>query len=186
MISLQICVLYIVSNSPFAWMDEGCQIIEDGRIVVIEPTIVRRIDHTSDLPAGTFYIAEDSYVEYWTTPSLRISFGTFLDFHSHRHYRSHRHKHYKPRYVYRGSHRHHTRRGHTRLKRKYSSHSRHHRRHTSRHNRVVRPSSRTTRARHSTKHRVKRKVRSNTKRTRRAPVKRRTSPPKRRYAKRSR
>lgn len=100
MITVQACILYIVSGTSIGWVSDGCYVEENTNIVTSAPDIVYRVN---ELPTSQkLYLVEDTYVNYWTTPSIRITFGSFFG------YRSHHHRHRRP------ARRHHTQRAHRR------------------------------------------------------------------------
>ena len=160
MILLKACVLYIVSGTSVGWVSDDCQFVEEENIAILEPSVIVRVD---ELPKSQkLYLVEDTYVEYWTTPSLRVSFGTFFGYHSHHTHRRHRIRAHRRHY--------HTRRS--------VAHRRHHKKRIKRGRRVsptrrVSSSPRSVRVRHPHRRSV-RKVRK-TKKVRRGTTKRRST-----------
>jgi len=160
MILLKACVLYIVSGTSVGWVSDDCQFVEEENIAILEPSVIVRVD---ELPKSQkLYLVEDTYVEYWTTPSLRVSFGTFFGYHSHHTHRRHRIRAHRRHY--------HTRRS--------VAHRRHHKKRIKRGRRVsptrrVSSSPRSVRVRHPHRRSV-RKVRK-TKKARRGTTKRRST-----------
>ena len=81
MIVLKACVLYVISGvggfATTACYTEGTNIL-----MVSSPDYVYQVEHVPK-EVVTYRVA-DSVVEYWTEPSIRVTFGTYLTYERYR------------------------------------------------------------------------------------------------------
>lgn len=82
MITIQACFLYIISSTSVGFVSPGCHV--DGTTVLL-PTSPDAVYYVHELPKGhVFYPADEVYVNYWTVPTLRINFGSYTRYRTHR------------------------------------------------------------------------------------------------------
>lgn len=85
MIVLKACVLYIISGVG-GFATPTCYVDGTNMLMVSSPDYIYQV---SEVPSEVMaYRVEDPVVEYWTEPTIRVTFGTYFSYVRHRpHYR---------------------------------------------------------------------------------------------------
>ncbi len=74
---IEACVLYVVSLTGAGFVTDDCY-VNETEVELYDPYNVYIVKELDSLPSGRiYYEVEESYVEYWTWPSVRIVYRSY-------------------------------------------------------------------------------------------------------------